>query len=75
MITMLSALQIITELRARVRGEDGLETVEYALIAALVAVVAITTVAGLGGQIDAVFKNISDAITGAGVGVPAPASG
>ena len=59
---------VITGARRRVhrlQHEAGLETVEYALIAALVAVVAITTITLLGGEIDRVFTDILTAIQGA----------
>ena len=50
---------------SRLRREEGLETVEYALIAALVAVVAITTITLLGTEINRVFGDILTAIQGA----------
>lgn len=59
---------VITGARRRVhrlQHEAGLETVEYALIAALVAVVAITTITTLGNEINGVFAEILTAIQGA----------
>lgn len=67
MITLLSALSVYLEpVRSRLRTERGLETVEYALIAALIAVVVIASVTTLGTSIRDVFTNIANTIqTGA----------
>ncbi len=45
-------------------GEVGQTMVEYAIVAALIAVVAMAAVQALGGGITTVFNNIVDAITG-----------
>jgi len=45
-------------------GEAGQTMVEYAIVAALIAVVAMAAVQALGGGITTVFNNIVDAITG-----------
>ncbi len=45
-------------------GEAGQTMVEYAIVAALIAVVALTAVQALGGGVTTVFNNIVDAITG-----------
>ena len=44
------------------KEEKGQDMVEYALLAALIAVVAITILTTLGGKIVAVFTTISDAL-------------
>jgi len=45
-------------------GEAGQTMVEYAIVAALIAVVAMAAVQALGGGVTTVFNNIVDAITG-----------
>ena len=46
-----------------IQEEDGVTAIEYALIAALIAVAIVTTVTALGGQLNVVFGLIKDAIT------------
>lgn len=48
------------------RGESGQSMVEYAIVAALIAVVAMAAVQGLGGGIAQVFANILSRIQGIG---------
>lgn len=68
MLSMLvTALSSLTDRIAGLRRDHGLETVEYALIAALIAIVVIATVTALGGQIQTVFNNILTAMGGAAV--------
>ena len=50
---------------ARFQAEEGQGMVEYALILALVSVVAITILAGLGTQVTAVFSSASSALAAA----------
>lgn len=61
LVTVLSAL--FMPLRERLRSDDGLEAVEYALIAALIAVAVVTAVTALGDQVEAVFVNITNTLT------------
>ena len=49
-----------------VKSQKGVTMIEYALIAALVAVVAIGAITALGGSIQSTFQSISDAITNSG---------
>lgn len=42
-----------------VRNEEGATAIEYGLIAALIAVAVMTTVAGLGSQLDTTFSKTS----------------
>jgi pilus assembly protein Flp/PilA len=66
MSTIFGVLYLQAQLfAARLRREDGLEAVEYALIAALIAVAIIAAVQGLQGQISATFKTIQNALAGA----------
>ena len=48
----------------RVAGERGQTMVEYSIVAALIAVVAMVAVQALGVGVTAVFNNIVNAITG-----------
>ena len=47
-----------------VKSQKGVTMIEYALIAALVAVVAIGAITALGGSINTMFQSISDTISG-----------
>lgn len=65
-LSMLSTLVAFVHVRAaRLQREDGLETVEYALIAALIAVVSITVIQTLGTGVTNTFQSIVTAINGA----------
>jgi pilus assembly protein Flp/PilA len=65
MLTLLSFMKFYSApIRARLHSDRGLETVEYALIAALIAVVVITTVTTLGTSINSTFQEILNAIQG-----------
>jgi pilus assembly protein Flp/PilA len=46
-----------------IKSQKGVTMIEYALIASLVAVAAITMLTGLGSQIGAVFTNITTQLT------------
>jgi len=56
---------MITTLNRLVRNEDGATAIEYGLIAALIAVAVMTTVAGLGSQLDTTFSQTSSQLTAA----------
>lgn len=47
------------------RDEDGVTAIEYGLIAALIAVVIIASVRGVGVQLNLVFNNIAATLSGA----------
>lgn len=49
-----------------IREDDGVTAIEYALIAALIAVAIITSLELLGSSISETFEEIEDAITNAG---------
>jgi pilus assembly protein Flp/PilA len=51
-------------LRKMIRDEKGATAIEYGLIAALIAVAAITAMQGLGTQLNATFTNVSTAMKG-----------
>jgi pilus assembly protein Flp/PilA len=46
--------------RKLIKNEKGATAIEYGLIAALIAVAAITAMSGLGEQLNNTFTNISD---------------
>ena len=48
------------------RGEEGQGLVEYALIIVLVALVVITALTAVGGQVETVFNDIVTGLTNAG---------
>lgn len=50
------------------RDEQGATAIEYGLIAALIAVAAITAMQGLGGQLSNTFTKVSDEMKGNGNG-------
>lgn len=49
----------------RLRREDGQAMVEYAVIVALISIVAIGVITALGAPITAAFQSVLDALTGA----------
>ncbi len=51
--------------RALLRNEDGATAIEYGLIAALIAVAVMTTVSGLGGQLNTTFSKTSSRLQAA----------
>ncbi|MDI6857204.1 MAG: Flp family type IVb pilin [Dehalococcoidia bacterium] len=59
----MRVIRIVSQLRQRA-GDAGQTMVEYAIVAALIAVVAMAAVQALGGGVTTVFNNIVDAITG-----------
>ncbi|MEI8032375.1 MAG: Flp family type IVb pilin [Chlorobiaceae bacterium] len=53
-----------------IKSQKGVTMIEYALIAALVAVVVIATLTTLGGSLTGIFESISTAIKGATTTTP-----
>ena len=51
-------------IRKLMRNEKGATAIEYGLIAALIAVAAITAMRGLGTQLNTTFSNVSTAMKG-----------
>ena len=51
-----------------VRDEQGATAIEYGLIAALIAVAAITAMTALGGSLNTTFTNVSDTLNEANGG-------
>lgn len=56
---------LLTYLRSIAGNEEGQDLLEYALLAVLLSVAAITILTTLGGQVSDVFTSISGAISGA----------
>ena len=52
-------------IRKLIRDKKGATAIEYGLIAALIAVAAITAMQGLGTSLNTTFTNVSDAMSGA----------
>jgi Flp pilus assembly pilin Flp len=55
-------MKFINRLRAAVREESGQDLLEYALLIALIALVAVGAVTAAGGQVAAVFASIAASI-------------
>ena len=53
----------MTRFRQLIRDEKGATAIEYGLIAALIAVAAITAMQGLGTSLNSTFTNVSTAMT------------
>jgi pilus assembly protein Flp/PilA len=58
----------ITGLRRFMREEEGVTMVEYGLIAALIAIVCIIAITGVGNNLNLVFTEICNKLAGAIVG-------
>jgi Flp pilus assembly pilin Flp len=58
-------MNLITRLRLLVRGESGQDLLEYALLVALIALVAAGAVELAGGSVATIFGNIADRLAAA----------
>jgi len=54
---------LITRIRAFVRAEEGQDLIEYALLAALIALAAVTMITSAGTQVNTIFSNIVTALS------------
>ncbi len=63
----LTRTALKTVARTFCKDEDGATAIEYGLFAALVGAVIVGTVATLGGQTNAGFTQMSDALTDSGI--------
>ena len=52
------------------RDEEGATAIEYGLIAALIAIAAITAMTALGGELNETFVNVESDLNVANTGVP-----
>jgi pilus assembly protein Flp/PilA len=59
-------LKVLLLLRTLHSDESGQDLIEYALIAGLIALAAVTTMSSLGTAINTVFSSISSSLTSAG---------
>jgi pilus assembly protein Flp/PilA len=55
-------MDLITRLRTLVRDDSGQDLLEYALLVALIALVAVGAVTAAGVKVDQIFSNIATAI-------------
>lgn len=62
-------------LSAFIKTEEGATAIEYGLIAALIAIVIISAVTALGGQVSDTFTHVTDSISGSGAGTGGSGSG
>jgi len=58
----IAAIQATLNQRFSVESQKGVTIIEYALIAALIAVVAITMLTNIGSAINTIFTNINTAL-------------
>jgi pilus assembly protein Flp/PilA len=58
-------MDFITRVRSFVRNEEGQDLLEYALLVALIALVAYGAVAAAGGSVSGIFQNIADHLAAA----------
>jgi pilus assembly protein Flp/PilA len=58
-----SVMEFITRLRNLVRGEEGQDLLEYALLVSLIALVAVASIGLAGTQVNTIFKSIATALT------------
>ena len=61
---MTFIIEVINRFINRSREESGQTLVEYGLIVALISIVSIVVMTTVGGDIGAVFQDVSDALTG-----------
>jgi pilus assembly protein Flp/PilA len=60
-------MNIVTFAKDFLRDEQGVTMVEYGLIAALIAIVAVTALTNVGDAVKGIFKQICTAIAATGV--------
>jgi pilus assembly protein Flp/PilA len=58
-------MKLITRMRAFVRNDEGQDLLEYALLVALIALVAVGAVEIAGGHVNTIFTNIGTALSDA----------
>lgn len=64
---MKKEVKKMNKLRAFIKGEEGLETTEYALLLVLLAIVAVTAAKTLGTAISGQFNNVSNSVNSGNV--------
>jgi len=68
LITLQLALESLLNKRFNIKSQKGVTMIEYALIAALIAIVVIAILTILGGDLRDIFTRISNAIQSANSG-------
>ncbi len=58
-------MQLVNFVKSFVRNDEGQDLLEYALLVALIALVAIAAVTLAGGAVKTIFTNIGDQLTAA----------
>jgi pilus assembly protein Flp/PilA len=58
-------MKFVNAVRSFVRGEEGQDLLEYALLVALIALVAVGAVTAAGGSVKTIFTNIGDELKNA----------
>ena len=61
----------LTYVRSFIRREEGQDLIEYALLAALIAVGAVTILGTVSGDINGVFQSVVNSLPGGGGAAPA----
>ena len=56
-------MNLLARLRTFVRDDEGQDLLEYALLVALIALVAVAPVTAAGGSVNTIFTNIANALT------------
>ena len=56
-------MELITRLRNLMRGEEGQDLLEYALLVSLIALVAVISIGLAGTQVNVIFGKIATALT------------
>lgn len=65
---MNALLSLYVYVKSMFEVEEGQDLIEYALIIALVVVVAVVALGAMGDQINATWENITDTLGGSGTG-------
>jgi pilus assembly protein Flp/PilA len=56
-------VRFITRLQKLVRGDEGQDLLEYALLVSLIALVAVLAITATGKNVNTIFQNIATALT------------
>ena len=56
-------MQLVNFVKSFVRNEEGQDLLEYALLVALIALVAVGAVEAAGGSVQTIFNNIASALS------------
>ncbi len=56
-------MNIVSHVKAFLKDEEGASAIEYALLAAFIALVIVSTLPGVGTQVKNIFTKITEALT------------